>query len=235
MKISLRLLICFFLNPFLAVKAQKNLNAQDYVTVTMDMQGVLELNMSTDPQVDFVFNTVQKYQTGITKNNATILKINSTVPWDLYVQPASQYWTQNMAYGSNAGGQNQLPSEILELQCSRINNAPDALNFNSFSGLFSNFGSNTAASSPTNATQFLSGYFGTAAGIQTRMANETTNLSAMNDQLAIHYRIRPGLPAVFPNLSKEYPAVAKSCFPEHSFVQPGYYQLEIVYSLVEDL
>ena len=52
-------------------KAQ--LSDQEYVAVTMDLQGILELTMTTEPQVDFVFNTIQKYQVGITKYNACLL------------------------------------------------------------------------------------------------------------------------------------------------------------------
>ena len=50
------------------------LSDQEYVAVTMDLQGILQLNMTTEPQVDFVFNTIQKYQVGITKYNATRLE-----------------------------------------------------------------------------------------------------------------------------------------------------------------
>src|SRR3982751_6526687 len=76
------------------------LSDQEYVAVTMDLQGILQLNMTTDPQVDFVFNTIQKYQVGITKYNATRLEVESTVPWDLYAQPSTQFWTQQIAYGA---------------------------------------------------------------------------------------------------------------------------------------
>jgi len=90
--------------------ANAQLSDQEYVSVTMDLQGILELNMTTEPQVDFVFNSIQKYQVGITKYNATRLEVNSTVPWDLYVQPSTQFWTQQIAYGAGTNGQGTLPS-----------------------------------------------------------------------------------------------------------------------------
>src|SRR5689334_6875329 len=76
--------------------AQTALSDQEYVAVTMDLQGILQLTMTTDPQVDFVFNTIQKHQVGITKYNATRLEVDATVPWDLYAQPSTQFWTQEL-------------------------------------------------------------------------------------------------------------------------------------------
>src|SRR5437868_8919278 len=101
-------LICLFS----ANRSNAQLSAQEYVAATLDLQGILELNMTTDPQVDFVFNTIQKYQVGITKYNATRLEVEATVPWDLYAQPSTQNWTQQIAYGAGTNGQGTLPSEI---------------------------------------------------------------------------------------------------------------------------
>src|ERR1043165_8606249 len=81
----------------LSFNANAQLSDQEYVAVTMDLQGILELNMTTEPQVDFVFNSIQKYQVGITKYNATRLEVESTVPWDLYAQPSTEFWTQQLA------------------------------------------------------------------------------------------------------------------------------------------
>jgi hypothetical protein len=217
------------------VYAQKSLNFQEYVTVTMDMQGVLELKMSSDPVVDFTFNTIEKYQTGITKYNSTVLEVNSTVGWDLYVQPATQFWQQQMSYSTTGLGQVNLPSEILELQCVQQNYSDNAQNLNVFSGLASVFGSNTASAFPTSKTQFLSGHFGTS-GSLLRTSNEINRNVRPNNRFSVNYRIKPGIPAVFPDLSKQYPSVAKAAFPSAGMsAQPGYYELEIVYSLVEDL
>src|SRR3954469_10233224 len=86
------------------VKAQTSLSDQEYVAVTMDLQGILQLTMTTDPQVDFVFNTIQKHQIGITKYNATRLEVDATVPWDLYAQPTTEFWTPELAYGLGTNG-----------------------------------------------------------------------------------------------------------------------------------
>ena len=214
-------------------KAQ--LSQQEYVAVTMDLQGILELNMTTEPQVDFVFNTIQKYQVGITKYNATRLEVNSTVPWDLYAQPSTQYWNQQIAYGAGTNGQGTLPSEILEMQAIQPNATATALaTFNSFIGLTSSLGTNTASLTPSANTQFLAGEFGQ--GVASSYAPSTATQSPLTNKFLIHYRIKPGVPANFPNLTTQYPVEAGLTFTAlQPYAQPGYYDLEVVYTLTEDL
>ena len=145
MKFISRVLTVAAITSVFAVNTSKaQLSDQEYVAVTMDLQGILELNMTTEPQVDFVFNTIQKYQVGITKYNATRLEVESTVPWDLYAQPSTQYWTQQIAYGAGTNGQGTIPSEVLEMQAIQSNSVAAPLTFNSFIGLSSNAGANTA-------------------------------------------------------------------------------------------
>src|SRR5437868_11988372 len=141
-------------------RSNAQLSDQEYVAVTMDLQGILQLSMTTDPQVDFVFNSIQKYQVGITKYNATRLEVDATVPWDLYAQPSTEFWTQQLAYGAGTNGQGTLPSEILEMQSIQVNSVAAINTFNSFIGLSSNAGANTASLTPTVNTQFLAGEFG---------------------------------------------------------------------------
>src|SRR5437868_644014 len=106
LKIAVVLLTVVFMTASVQkVKAQTSLSDQEYVSVTMDLQGILQLTMTTDPQVDFVFNTIQKHQIGITKYNATRLEVDATVPWDLYAQPSSEFWVQELAYGAGTNGQ----------------------------------------------------------------------------------------------------------------------------------
>ena len=214
-------------------RAQKPLSDQDYVSVTMDLQGILDLTMSTEPQVDFVFNSIQKYQVGITKYNATRLEVTATVPWDLFAQPGSEYWTQEIQYGNSTHGQAQLPSEILQLEAIQPNNSPASLNFNNFIGLSSNAGTNLAGSTPSKSTQFLAGAAETGANF--RYAPGSAESTPLTNKFLVHYRIRPGLPSVFPDLSSQYPAVASKTFFGETFAQPGFYRMEVVYTLSEDL
>ena len=215
-----------------------NINAQlsdqEYVAVTMDLQGILELNMTTEPQIDFVFNTIQKYQVGITKYNATRLEVESTVPWDLYAQPSTQFWTQQIAYGAGTNGQGVLPCEILEMQSIQPNSVGAANTFNSFIGLSSSLGTNTASLTPTGNTQFLAGEFAT--GVINSYAPATSSASPLTNKFLVHYRIKPGVPANFPDLTAQYPVEAASAFPPATpYAQPGYYDLEVVFTLTEDL
>ena len=215
-------------------QSSAQLSDQEYVSVTMDLQGILQLNMTTEPQVDFVFNTIQKYQVGITKYNATRLEVESTVPWDLYAQPSTQYWTQELAYGAGTNGQSQLPSEILEMESIQPNNVAALLSFNSFIGLSSNGGANTASLTPTVNTQFIAGKLGQ--GVANSYAPGTSSASPLTNKFLVHYRIKPGVPASFPNLATQYPAVSLLSFPALTpYAAPGFYDLEVVYTLTEDL
>ena len=235
MKKITRVLVLTALTGVLVVNTSKaQLSAQEYVAVTMDLQGILELNMTTEPQVDFVFNTIQKYQVGITKYNATRLEVESTVPWDLYAQPSTQYFTQQIAYGAGTNGQGTLPSEILEMQAIQANSVAAPLTFNSFIGLSSDGGANTASLTPTVNTQFLAGEF--AQGVTSSYAPATSTASPLTNKFLIHYRIKPGVPANFPDLTAQYPFVALSTFNVFTpYAQPGFYDLEVVYTLTEDL
>jgi len=219
---------------FMTGASNAQLSDQEYVAVTMDLQGILELNMTTEPQVDFVFNTIQKYQVGITKYNATRLEVESTVPWDLYAQPSTEFWTQQIAYGAGTNGQGTLPSEILEMQTIQPNSVAALNTFNSFVGLSSNGGANTASLTPTVDTQFLAGEFAT--GVASSYTPGTSTQSPLTNKFLIHYRIKPGVPANFPDLTAQYPILAAATFPNPTpYAQPGYYDLEVVYTLTEDL
>ncbi len=215
-------------------RSNAQLSTQEYVAVTMDLQGILELKMTTDPQIDFVFNTIQKYQVGITKYNATRLEVEATVSWDLYAQPSTEFWTQQLAYGAGTNGQGTLPSEILEIEAIQPNVVAAPLTFNSFIGLSSNGGANTASLIPTANTQFVAGEF--AQGVASSYPPATSTISPTTNKFLIHYRIKPGVPANFPNLAVQYPALALVTFPVGTpYAQPGFYDLEVVYTLTEDL
>jgi len=101
------------------------------VTITMELVPVLQLNMNTTDQVNFVFDEIGEYLGGITKYGATILTVSSTVSWDLFASgtsgahgaaPANRRWDAQVGYGTasvtNAAGGawNQLPLTALELK-----------------------------------------------------------------------------------------------------------------------
>jgi len=206
-------------------KSYAQLSDQEYNYVTMDLRGILNLTMTTNPQVDFVFKTIQEYRQGITRFNATKLEVDATLAWDLFVYANSDSWTQVEAYSTN--GNSYLPAEILEMESSVTSTAP--VNINSFSSLLGLTNSTVAAGVPTVATQFLAGQFGTAAGESfapgTAADNPTTH------KFRIDMRLKPSIPATFPNSTVLLTANGNN----ESYAQAGYYYLEVVYSLVEDL
>jgi hypothetical protein len=112
-------------SAFAQIQDEKN------VTVTMELVPILQLNMNTPDQVNFVFDEISEYLGGITKYGATILTASSTVSWDLFASgtsgahaaaPANRDWDAQVAYGTAAvtnaagGAWNQLPLSALELR-----------------------------------------------------------------------------------------------------------------------
>ena len=96
---------------------------EENVTVTMELVPILQLNMNTPDQVNFVFDEISEYIGGITQYGATILTASSTVSWDLYASgtsgqhaaaAADRFWDPQVAYGA-ASGITDLPLTALEL------------------------------------------------------------------------------------------------------------------------
>ncbi|MBC7912810.1 MAG: hypothetical protein H7Y07_01690 [Pyrinomonadaceae bacterium] len=217
----------FILLSFIAVTATSyaQLSDDEYSYVTMDLQGILNLTMTNDPTVNFSFKSIADYQQGVVKYNATRLSVDATVAWDLFAYASSNNWTQTDAYSTN--GVAVLPAEILEVQSERINTSTAAATFNAFTSLkgLTNSGV-SAAGVPTAATQYLAGGFGTGAA---RSYLPGSALGSPNtNQFRIHYRLVPGIPATFPNNT----SVALGA---PGYAQAGYYYLEVVYALIEDL
>jgi len=206
-------------------KAQ--LSDEEYNYVTMDLRGILNLTMTTNPQVDFTFKTIQEYNLGITRFNATQLEVDATLAWDLFVYASTDSWSQVEAYSTN--GNSYLPAEVLELQSSVTSIAP--VNCNVFTSLLGLTNSTVAAGVPTAATQFLAGEFGTVAAGGSAFAPGTAANNPTTHKFRIDMRLKPGIPAIFPNSTVLLSANGNG----ETYAQAGYYYLEVVYSLVEDL
>lgn len=105
-----KVIICaaaFLAMSALANKSFAQLQDEKNVTITMDLQPILQLDMSTPDQIDFVFDDIGDYAGGITKYGATILKVSATVNWDLWavgtsnsnMSGAGDFWDVQANYG----------------------------------------------------------------------------------------------------------------------------------------
>src|SRR6188472_3239849 len=114
MKMKKKILIAALALTTFGFQSKAQLSDEEYAYVTMDLQGILNLTMTTDPTVNFTFKTIPEYQNGIVKFNATRLDVDATVAWDLFAYASTDNWVQVDAYSTN--GQGTLPAEILEMQ-----------------------------------------------------------------------------------------------------------------------
>lgn len=231
------------------------------VTITMDLQPILQLNMSTSNQIDFVFDDINEYYAGITKYAATILKVSSTVNWDLYAignstgNVAAGFWDQHIVYGTggSGGSTNFLPLSLLELRQSGANN-----NATAATGVYADYsspfppasapsGANSLYVDPANSGtpplithKYIAGHAGTTAVGADGVAGGsylTSGALASDYYYTIDYRILPGLPAIFPMAYNALGTVAQDLVTANgagSYAQPGVYTMYVQYILLED-
>ncbi|MGP8216180.1 MAG: hypothetical protein ACLQQ4_11485 [Bacteroidia bacterium] len=103
--------------------AKAQIQDEQNVTITMDLEPVLQLNMNTPDEVDFTFDNIPSYLSGEIKYGATILTVSSTVSWQLYAAGISQGsvaagdWDNPVNYGiiNATSGTNKIPLDALEL------------------------------------------------------------------------------------------------------------------------
>jgi len=103
-----------------AIKGQ--LLDEGNVTIYLDLQPVLQLNVQGPSEITFTFDQIYKYYGGVIKYGATILKVSSSVTWDLWAAGTSSgnhpicgrnCWDIMMLYGNN--GTDAIPLTALEL------------------------------------------------------------------------------------------------------------------------
>lgn len=261
MKIS-RLLTAAGIAALMSTTAFAQLQDEKDVTITMDLQPILQLNMSTPNQIDFTFDDINEYYAGVTKYGATILKVSSTVNWDMYAiarsngNVAAGFWDQQIRYGTGGtGATNRIPLSALELRQTTPNaNAAAATGaFADYSAVFppvaSPSGSNSIYVDPANtgtppsaSNKYIAGHRGTT-GVGDDAVSGGSYLTAAAGALtsdyyySIDYRIVPGLPSVFPMAF-----AADGTTPENlvasngagSYAQPGVYTMYVQYMLLED-
>lgn len=256
-KITFALSALFLLGAS-TVKAQ--LIDEKDVSVTLDLQPVLQLEMTTPDQVEFVFDDINEYYSGITKYAATILKVSSTVSWDLYAVGRStgtngpEFWDQQIDYGNNnPNAVPNLPLSLLELRQSQANNGDGAATgaFSDYSqalspattpsagnSLYVNGGTNTP---PTANDKYIGGHSGTSgvAGDDFLPGGSYLTQTGITSDYyyAIDYRILPGLPAIFPMAADADGATFEDIVTVNgagSYAEPGVYTMYVQYILLED-
>ncbi|MFT6165428.1 MAG: hypothetical protein ACJAV5_000323 [Vicingaceae bacterium] len=240
------------------VKAQ--LIDEKDVSVTLDLQPVLQLEMTTPDQIEFVFDNINEYYAGITKYAGTILKVSSTVSWDLYAVGRStgtngpEFWDQQIDYGNNnPNAIPDLPLSLLELRQSQPNNG-DGAAVGAFSdynqalspatapsagnSLYVNGGTNTPPSANDKYIGGHSGTTGVAGADFIPGGSYLTQTGITSDYYyAIDYRILPGLPAIFPMASDADGVLFEDIVTTNgpgAYAEPGVYTMYVQYILLED-
>jgi hypothetical protein len=240
--------------------SQAQLIDEKDVTVTMDLQPVLQLDMTTPNQIEFVFDEINEYYAGITHYGATILKVSSTVSWDLYAVGRStgtngpEFWDQQIDYGnSNPNAVPNLPLSLLELRQNQPNNGATgfagpfadysqafspALTPSQGNSLYVNAGTNTP---PTTNDKYIGGHSGTSGtpGLDFLPGGSyLTSVGTSSDYYySIDYRILPSLPAIFPNASDADGVAFEDLVTVNgagAYAEPGVYTMYVQYILLED-
>jgi hypothetical protein len=248
------ILSCAVISAILGAQSAKaQLVDEKNVTITMDLQPILQLDMTGPQNIDFVFDQISEYVGGITQYGVTQLKVSSTVGWDLYAvgyASGGLNWDQQVEYGSgtslNATG--TLPCSLLELRQDKVNPFPGtATGFNDYSGAFAVsptllgrnniYTSATPYVAPADGNKYIAGG---AAAIVTAFVPGGTYMvlqggsvgAGSNYYYNIDYRIVPGLPATFPNAATNVPVSTALVAP--AYAQPGVYTMNVKYVLVEN-
>lgn len=238
--------------------AKAQLIDEQNVTITMDLQPILQLKMNGPQNIDFVFDQISKYVGGITKYGATQLMVSSTVNWDLYAvgysSQATTQWDNQVMYGqAGGGGLTGLPIDLLEMKQDKPNQTAyvstgweDYSNSFLFSptivGQNNIYASTTPYVQPPISEKYINGgiggvgFYGTGG---TYLVTNASGVGATSDfYYSIDYRIVPGLPVVFPNaqnnLGTAVVAGTDAPLAAGTFAQPGVYTMNVKYVLMED-
>jgi hypothetical protein len=203
--------------------AKAQLVDEQNVTVTMDLQPILQLGMNGSSNVDFVFDQIPEYIAGITQYGATQLSVTSTVNWDLYAvgfssnAGATGTWDQQLQYGAgtDANAIDLLPLTALELHqdkvaANQVGATPAGGDYSAAFVAAVSIGDNnvycsaTPYTAPGATAKYIAGHATNAifmiGGTYLVISNAAVG-AASDFYYSMDYRIIPGLPAVFPNAS----------------------------------
>jgi hypothetical protein len=257
-----KLLFCLLLVPFLSgslLTYGQLIEEENVSEVTMAMQPVLQLEMPTSPKIEFVFDNIQSYYGGITKYAATVLRVSSSISWDLYAVGTSQdgqYWDQLLTYsgGGGAGATPLIPLSALELRQYPNNRYTDAIPapFVDYSNAFTDpsvpipgqnsiYYNTSPYNAPADDEKYIQGHKGTAldqgAPGGSWLVSTPDPADGLTDfYFTIDYRILPGLPAVFPaaGLNDGTQEDLETLHGAGSYGTPGVYGMNVKFILLED-
>ena len=225
------------------------------VTVTMDLQPILQLNMTTPDQVEFIFDDIKSYYSGIIKYGATVLKVSSSVSWDLYAvgtSVAGTTWDQQQSYSAGTGlSSSVLPLSLLELHQYESNDFKPAgvrdysATFQAANTAVPVFGQNSIYNSATPYTpplatdKYIQGHKGTGVLLSAPGGSYLTTTAVLgtfsNFYFTIDYRILPGLPATFKMAgTSALASQALDFVVPGTYAEPGVYTMNVKYILLED-
>tara|TARA_R110002074_G_scaffold177271_1_gene340856 strand:- start:2806 stop:3633 length:828 start_codon:yes stop_codon:yes gene_type:complete len=208
---------------------------QEGVSIALDMKPILQMEITSPDQINFVFDKKSKYYSGIVKNAATIIKVTSTVKWDLYAVGRSKgtnpngktFWDQEKSYGSTVNSVADIPLSLLEIKQNTSNSGANhkearytdysqdfAEPFRSNGGNSLYVSENGTPSPPSINGKYIAGHAGVSDDINNGYMNSGSYISKNgqgNDFMYVmDYRILPGFPAVFPNAYNADATVAEN-------------------------
>ena len=238
----------------ISTNAKAQLVDEANVTITMDLQPILQLNMTGPSNIDFVFDQISEYVGGITQYGATSLQVSSSVSWDLYAvgysSTGAAKWDQQVVYGGGADPSaiDLLPITALEVRQDKVNPFPGvATNFNDYSGAFVTspvvtgrnciYASATPYVAPASGQKYIAGGNAVTAtafvpGGSYLVAQAGVYGSGSSYYYTLDYRIVPGLPATFPNAASN--AGVTAALVAGTYAQPGVYTMNVKYVLAEN-
>ena len=111
-----------FVGAIIFGSANAQVLSEQNVTINMDLQPVLQLSIEGPEQIDFNFTEIDQYYAGIIKNGANVLKVSSSVSFDLWAAGLSQGNVASLCMdqlidyqGGGTAGINTIPVTALEL------------------------------------------------------------------------------------------------------------------------
>lgn len=216
------------------------------VSFTLDMKPILSVEFNAPSQINFVFDEKSKFNKGIVHEEATEIRVTSTVNWDMYAVGRSlnknsdelQSWDVQKSFKSSQNESLHIPLQLLEIKQQYKNNGVfhSEANFSDYSSPFSTshlstsnniYVSPNGTPTPPNAFgKYLAGHSGAAgyskSGFNPPGSYYSEHSKRSNYHFVLDYRILPRTLAISP----------KTLNKNNS--EPGFYSMVVQYVILED-